>query len=276
VTPTLVTGAPLAHWRWGAGAVAVVMLHGVGGGRDAWSDATGGTGAVLAEAGYLAIAPDLPGYGDSPPVAPYTMAALADAVAALVESVGAARTVLVGHSMGGMVAQELVARRPGLVHALVLSGTSPAFGKPDGDWQRRFLAERRAPLDAGQGMAALAPGLARGMAAPNADPARVERCAALMARVPEATYRAALHAIVGFDRRAELARIAVPVLCLAGECDRNAAPAVMQRMAQAIPGAEYRCLPGVGHLANMEAPAPFHAALLDFLRRRAAPAGVNP
>jgi pimeloyl-ACP methyl ester carboxylesterase len=162
------------------------------------------------------------------------------------------------------------------VHALVLSGTSPAFGKPDGDWQRRFLAERLAPLDAGQGMAALAPGLARGMAAPDADPQRIARCAAVMARVPEATYRAALHAIVGFDRRADLPRIAVPTLCLAGECDRNASPAVMQRMAQAIPGAEYRCLPGVGHLAAMEAPVPFHAALLDFLRRHAPVAAVHP
>lgn len=276
MTPVFVTAAPLAHWRWGAGDTAVVMLHGVGGGRDAWSDATGGTGGVLADAGYLAIAPDLPGYGDSPTVTPYTMAALADAVVALVESVGAARTVLVGHSMGGMVAQEVVATRPGLVHALVLSGTSPAFGKPDGDWQRRFLTERLAPLDAGQGMAALAPGLARGMAAPDADPQRVARCADVMARVPEATYRAALHAIVGFDRRADLPRLAVPTLCLAGECDRNASPAVMQRMAQAIPGAEYRCLPGVGHLANMEAPAPFHAALLDFLRRHVPVAAVHP
>ncbi len=267
MTPALVTAAPLAHWRWGAGEVAVVMLHGVGGGRDAWSDATSGTGAAVAGAGYLAIAPDLPGYGDSPPIAACTMAGLADTVVALVEHVGAARTVLVGHSMGGMIAQEVVARRPELVHALVLSGTSPAFGKPDGDWQRRFVAERLAPLDAGQGMAALAPGLARGMAAPDADPARVERCAAVMARVPEATYRASLHAIVGFDRRADLARLAVPVLCLAGEHDRNASPAVMQRMAQAIVGAEYVCLPGVGHLANMEAPAPFHAVLLDFLRR---------
>ncbi|WP_336606313.1 alpha/beta fold hydrolase [Calidifontimicrobium sp. SYSU G02091] len=276
MTPALVTAAPLAHWRWGAGDTAVVMLHGVGGGRDAWSDATGGTGGVLADAGYLAVAPDLPGYGDSPTVTPYTMAALAEAVVALVESVGATRTVLVGHSMGGMVAQEVLATRPGLVHALVLSGTSPAFGKPDGDWQRRFLAERLAPLDAGQGMAALAPGLARGMAAPDADPQRIARCAAVMARVPEATYRAALHAIVGFDRRADLPRIAVPTLCLAGECDRNASPAVMQRMAQAIPGAEYRCLPGVGHLANMEAPAPFHAALLDFLRRHVPVAAVHP
>jgi pimeloyl-ACP methyl ester carboxylesterase len=114
------------------------------------------------------------------------------------------------------------------------------------------------------------------MAAPDADPQRIARCAAVMARVPEATYRAALHAIVGFDRRADLPRIAVPTLCLAGECDRNASPAVMQRMAQAIPGAEYRCLPGVGHLAAMEAPVPFHAALLDFLRRHAPVAAVHP
>jgi pimeloyl-ACP methyl ester carboxylesterase len=244
------------------------MLHGVGGGREAWGDALGGTGAVVADAGYLAIAADLPGYGRSPAVSPYDMAGLAAAVAALVEWIGARRTVLLGHSMGGMVAQELVTRRSALVHGLVLSGTSPAFGKPGGEWQQRFLAERLAPLDAGQGMPALAPGLARGMAAPDADPLRVERCAALMATVPETTYRAALHAIVGFDRRADLARIAVPTLCIAGEHDRNAAPTVVQRMAQAIPGAEYVCLAGVGHLANMEAPAPFHAVLLDFLHRR--------
>lgn len=280
MTPTPVVDAPLAHLRWGGGDTAVVMLHGVGGGSGAWSEDTGDTGAALAGAGYLAVAPDLPGYGASPPIDPYDMAGLAAAVATLLtwlrERYRPRRTVLVGHSMGGMVAQELVATRPELVQALVLSGTSPAFGKAGGDWQQRFLAERLAPLDAGAGMAALAPGLARGMAAPDADPSLVARCAAVMARVPEATYRAALRAIVGFDRRADLARIAVPTLLLAGEHDRNAAPAVMQRMAQAIPGAEYVCLPGVGHLANMEAPAPFHAALLDFLRRRAPAAATHP
>src|SRR5512139_3373871 len=190
--PSLCLDAPLAHLRWAAtGAradTAVVMLHGVGGGRGAWSDGSGGTGAVLAAAGYLAIAADLPGYGDSPTIEPYDMAGLAAAVAALVDHVGARHTVLLGHSMGGMVAQEVVPRWPQRVQGLVLSGTSPAFGKPGGDWQQRFLGERLAPLDAGGGMARLAPGLARGMASPDADRGRVERAAALMARVPEATY----------------------------------------------------------------------------------------
>ena len=87
-----------------------------------------------------------------------------------------------------------------------------------------------------------------------------------MSAVPEATYRSALRAIVGFDRRASLADIRVPVLCLACEDDRNAPPTVLQHMAARIPRATYRCLPGVGHLAHMEAPALVNPVLVDFLQ----------
>jgi 3-oxoadipate enol-lactonase len=257
----------LSFLEWGRGDTLVLMLHGVGGGAAAWGDAISGTGRALGDAGCHAVALDLPGYGGSPMIEPYDMAGLATAVQGVIAYTPHARCIVVGHSMGGMVAQEVVARWPRLVHGLVLSGTSAAFGKPGGEWQRQFLRDRLGALDAGAGMPALAPSLAAGMASPRADTAAVQRCAALMARVPEATYRAALTAIVGFDRRDALERIAVPVLLLVGEDDRNAPPALMQAMAARIPRAEYVCLPGVGHLANMEAPQPFNAALLDFLRR---------
>ncbi len=269
--PRLVRDAPLAHLRWdqdeGNGRV-IVLLHGVGGGREAWGDSLSGTGAALAEAGYSAVAVDLPGYGDSPSIEPYDMAGLAASVVALIDALQPRRCALVGHSMGGMVAQELMAWAPDRIQALVLSATTPAFGKPDGAWQAEFLAQRLAPLDAGGGMAALAPGLALGMASPTAPHDAVARAAVLMSAVPEATYRRGLQAIVGFDRRALLGNLALPVLCLAGEHDRNAPPPVMQRMAARIEGAEYHCMAGVGHLANMEAPAPFNRALIDFLQRR--------
>ena len=268
----LVRDAPLAHLRWGNGEAVVVLLHGVGGGREAWGDSFSGTGRALAEAGFTAIAVDLPGYGDSPSIEPYNMAGLADSVLTLIGHLRPARCALVGHSMGGMVAQELMARAsgrvPALVQALVLSGTSPAFGKAGGAWQAEFLAQRLAPLDAGRGMAALAPGLALGMASPTASHDAVARAAVLMSAVPEATYRRALKAIVGFDRRELLRDLRLPVLCLAGEHDRNAPPAVLRQMAERIADAEYVCLPAVGHLANMEAPVPVHRALLDFLTRR--------
>ena len=265
----VVRDAPLAHLRWGEDTRrCVVLLHGVGGGREAWGDSLSGTGSALGEAGYTAVAVDLPGYGDSAAIEPYDMAGLAAAVARLIDSLGFEACALVGHSMGGMVVQELMARAPGTVRALVLSATSPAFGKPGSAWQAEFLAQRLAPLDAGAGMAKLAPGLALGMASPHAPHDAIARAAVLMSSVPEATYRKALQAIAGFNRREGLGDLRLPVLCLAGEHDRNAPPAVLQQMASRIPGAEYQCLPGVGHLANMEAPAPFNRALIDFLQRR--------
>ena len=58
----------------------------------------------------------------------------------------------------------------------------------------------------------------------------------------------------------------MPTLCLVGEFDRNAPPQMMERMAAKIPGAKFVQLPGLGHLPNLENPAAFNRAVLDFLR----------
>jgi pimeloyl-ACP methyl ester carboxylesterase len=265
--PALVRAAPLAHLRWDAPGPPVVLLHGVGGGRESWGDAISRTGRGVAAAGFTAIAVDLPGYGDSPLIDPYDMAGLARAVRDLIDWLGTGTAAVVGHSMGGMVALEMMAHAPQGVAALVLMGTTPAFGRPDGEWQRQFLAQRLAPLDAGKGMSSLAPGLVQGMASRRAPHDAVARGAVLMSAVPEATYRLALAAIAGFDRRKLLSQLRLPVLCLAGADDRNAPPSVMEKMALCIGGAEYRVLPGVGHLAHMEAPRAVNPALVGFLQR---------
>ena len=247
----------------GLGDVAVFLLHGVGGRAGAWDL----TMPALADEGFRCIAWDAPGYGNSAMVEPYTTQSLAHALLALIDSVGAKRNVILGHSMGGLIAQEAVALRATGIHGLILFSTSAAFGKPGGDWQQQFLASRFAPLDAGLGMAGLAPALVKGMVAPgsHADAAGVLAAVKLMGSVPEATYRAALSAIVSFNRLDNLAKIAVPTLCLAGEFDTNAPPAVMEKMAHRIPNARYQCLPGVGHLGNLEAPDQFNAAVIAFL-----------
>ena len=247
----------------GDGDITVFLLHGVGGGKDGWPE----TLQALAQAGYRAIAWGMPGYGASPIIAPYSILGLALALEALIDHADSERNVVLGHSMGGMIAQEACVLFPEKVHGLILSCTSPAFGKPGGEWQQKFLQSRFAPLDAGRGMADLAPELVRGMVAPDAGAAVIAAAVALMSRVPEATYRAALSAIVSFDQRANLANIRVPALCLAGEHDKNAAPAVMEKMAAHVPGADYRCLAVVGHLANMEDPGAFNAAVLGFLKQ---------
>jgi 3-oxoadipate enol-lactonase len=245
----------------GRGDVAVLLLHGIGGGKQIWREAL----PAIAGAGWRAVAMDFPGYGGSPGVP--DLDRMVDSVAAAITHLGASRTVLVGHSMGGMVAQELVARDPGRVQGLVLACTTASFGPADGAWQARFIAERLAPLDAGLGMAGMAHRLVPALVSRAAQPGAAPAAMAVMARVPEASYRVALRAIAAFDRRSALGAIGVPTLCLAGEGDRTAPPEVMQRMAARIPNAEYLCLRDAGHIANIEQPAAFNAAVVSFLQR---------
>ncbi len=250
-----------AYLSRGEGDTAVFLLHGIGGGKGGWPWQL----EALGQARYRAVAWDMPGYGESEPVAPYTLGRLAQALERLIDHVDAGTNILLGHSMGGMVAQEAYALFPQRIHGLILSGTSPAFGRPDGTWQREFLQRRLQPLDEGQGIRDLAPRLVGEIVAAGADPAGVTLAIELMAAVPPETYRLAITALVQFDRRGALPTIRVPTLVLAGEHDTNAPPAVMQKMAERIPGARYECLPGVGHLASMERPRQFNEAILRFL-----------
>jgi len=248
----------------------VMMLHGIGGGHLAFAPQV----ETLAYVGYRAVAWNMPGYGHSAPIEPYTFKGLAQSCVRLIDALQCESVVLVGHSMGGMVAQEVIARRPDRVHKLVLCGTSAAFarhsnGRSADAWARQFIAQRSAPLDAGQSMEQLASQLVPQMAGPAALPEGLRLAERCMASVPAATYRRALECLVSFDRQAALAEIRVPTLLVAGEHDRVATPVVMQRMAQTIPHAQYVELPGVGHLMNLEAPDAFDRLLLDFLRKPA-------
>ncbi len=251
----------------GQGGTAVLLLHGVGGGLAIWNDDASGTVAALDAAGCRAVAMDFPGYGasDGEP----TLDAMVEAVLALRRHLAPERLVLLGHSMGGMVAQEVAYRAPEAVQGLVLACTSAAFGKSDGAWQAQFIAQRLAPLDAGLGMAGMAAQLVPGIVSPQA-PAQAQAVAQrVMAAVPEPSYRVAIRAIAGFDRREALSALRVPTLMLAAAHDRTAPPEVMQRMAAKVSGSEYLCLPDAGHIANVEAPQAFNEAVIGFLRRHA-------
>lgn len=266
-----VCGASLAFDRLGQGPT-VVLLHGVGGQRHAWTERGSATLAALARRGFETYAVDLPGYGDShqPPAA--TVGDMADTLADWMQSRQLDRAVVVGHSMGGMVAQEMAARHPHRVAGLVLACTSAAFGRADGAWQAQFVADRLAPLEAGLSMADVASRLVPSMLGENPDPLAASRAIEMMSQVPAMTYRASVQALVRFDRRETLGAIAVPTLCLAGERDTTAPAKVLQKMCERIAGAAFQVIAGAGHLANLERPAQFNQALGEFLGRHFQPA----
>ena len=251
--------AGIAYRAEGTG-TPVLFLHGIGGAARQFQPQLTHFGQR-----FRAIAWDAPGYGDSVPLPLVTMDALAAALAGFIAALGLDRPVIVGHSLGGMIAQRLLAHSPHAARALVLSQTSAAFGGKDPAWAEQFVRDRLHPLDAGHAMADLAPGMVANMVGPEADPAGIALAIDCIAHTPDSTYRDTVLAMPGFDNRAALSRIQVPTLLVAGSLDRNAPPEGMKRMADRIPGARFELLDGVGHLVHLEQPTRFNALLDAFL-----------
>ena len=249
----------------GAGPI-VLFLHGAEGGYRSFAPQV----EYFAGEGFRAVAWDMPGYGSSTPVEPYGVRGLAQSCVALIEAllpadaVGLQRSVvLVGRGLGGMVAQEVVMRRPDLVHRLVLSGTT---SQADALWREDAAAQVQQLDTAAQGdMARLSDAVVTAAAGPLALPEGVQLARYCMAQVSPVTYRLALQAQAAFDRDAALSHIHVPTLLLTGEHDHKVPGAVVERMAAQIQGSRWVQLPGVGHLTNLEAPDAFDALVLDFL-----------
>ena len=234
------------------------FLHGVGGGHAAWDRQI----PYFTHRGHRCVAWDQPGYGAAPLVDPYDFAQVTKALRDEIRE----PAVLVGHSMGGMVAQETYARYPDAISALVLSFTSPAF-PASGDFADQFVAARVGPLDQGRSMAEIAAALMPKMRGTRSDAQGLELAQRVMAGIAPQTYRKAVRLLTSFDRRDNLANIRVPTLVVAGSDDLVAPPAILERMAKHIPGAEYVLLEGCGHLGPMDQPEAFNTVVERFLDR---------
>jgi 3-oxoadipate enol-lactonase len=238
----------------------LVFLHGIGGAARAWRGQLD-----YFKDNYHAIAWDMPGYGGSAPLPTVSIASLANALKDFLHATGAIKPVIVGHSIGGMIVQQLLTAEPEIANAVVLAQTSPAFGRPEGEWQKQFIEARLGPLDRGATMAALAPALVQELTGDDPDSDGMALARDCMGSVPEPTYRATMLALMGFDLRHALKEISVPALLLSGSKDKNAPAPMMAKMASYVPGSIYVELEGVGHLANLERPDEFNAVLWDFL-----------
>jgi len=232
------------------GKTPLVFLHGIGGAARAWR----GQIAAFGDR-YRAVAWDMPGYGGSAPLASVSIATLADALQDFLQRIGVSRPVLVGHSIGGMIVQQWLTTHPRSATAVVLAQTSPAFGKADGGWQKQFIEARLGPLDRGETMKSLAAAMVRELVGDNPDASGMETARECMSGVPDASYRAMVLALLGFDQRKALGNIAVPTLVLSGSKDNNAPAPMMARMAAYIPSAAYVELEGAGHLVTVCGPS---------------------
>lgn len=174
------------------------------------------------------------------------------------------RFALLGHSMGGRIALEILRRAPERVAALVLADTGVHPVQPR-EAEKRFALRE---LGRSKGMAALVDAWLPPMLAPDrlADAALMETLAAMCIDAGLATYEAQIEALLSRPDASELLpEIACPTLVITGGQDTWAPPAQHEKIAAAIPGAQFVVIPGAGHMLPAESPVAFNAAIAALL-----------
>jgi pimeloyl-ACP methyl ester carboxylesterase len=239
----------------GAGSPALVFLHYWGGSSRTWRHVV----SALAP-DFRTIAIDQRGWGRSDaPDAGYALADLADDAEGVIAALALDRAILVGHSMGGKVAQLLASRRPSWLAGLVLVAPSPPtpLALPPGVRQEMvgaYTTRDRIIATVEQVLAA----------APLA-PADLEAVVSDSLRGAPAAKAAWPLAASQEDITHAVGDIAVPTLVLSGEEDRVDPPSVLREaLLPRIRNAVLRLLPDVGHLSPLEAPTAVADAIRAF------------
>lgn len=240
----------------------LVLLHGLAGNSRTWEEQFSAFSKT-----WRVTAWDAPGYGESDTVEP-TVDAYADTLAAFVGALSLPRFVLLGHSMGGVVAGRFAGRHPDRLRALVLSctllGRRQPAGSPLGEGYRARLADLETLPAAEYGIRRAA-----SMAAPDCSPEILNRLAAIAAETRRDGLEAAMRLIAEADNAETLAGISLPVLVLVGALDRTATrdltDAVIASLASGAARLETVTLSGVGHAPYLEDAAAYNAALGAFV-----------
>lgn len=226
----------------------LVLLHGWPLDRTIWSDAL----PVLARAGFRAVAPDLPGFGGSPPL-PERNASVeqyAVALAAFLRKVAPGPVALVGHSFGGYVALAFAERHPRIVQGLALVSSRAI---PDSEAARRGREETISKVLA-QGTSALLPGLAERLLGPAADPSRRRAAHRLIEKAAPEGVVAGLRAMASRPgRSAVLEGLRGPLLVLHGDADALIPISEVAKPSSPRGAVTVTILSGVGHMPMWEA-----------------------
>lgn len=214
---------------------------------------------------YRVLRIDLPGHGRSPvPDGRVTVDDIGRAVVELLDELGIAQAAFCGLSLGGMVGQWLGANAPERTERLVLACTGASLGTPEAYAERAELVRR-------QGVEVVLDGARERWFTPAfRDSAAAQRILDELLATPAEGYAACCEAVGTFDFRADLHRIVPPTLVVFGEEDPVTPAAVVEELETGIPRARSAGIARAAHLANVEQPAAFSAALLLHLQERVA------
>lgn len=181
---------------------------------------------------------------------PYTMDDHVGDLEALLDHLNQKNAIVVGLSIGGLIAQGLYAKRPDLVRAMVLCDTAHKIGT-DELWNGRIEAVNKGGIDS------LADGIMQRWFTkeyPKDHPASYAGYKTMLCRQLDAGYTASSAAIRDADFTDACANIKIPTLCVVGDQDGATPPAVVAELAKLIPDSRFEVIKDAGHLPCIEQP----------------------
>ncbi|MGY6159203.1 alpha/beta fold hydrolase [Paraburkholderia strydomiana] len=242
-------------------ALPLVLLHGIGSGAASWVQQLEALGA-----NRRVLAWDAPGYGMSTPVAPESPVA-ADYASVLTEWLDALhieRCVLVGHSLGAIIAGAFAAVHPQRVSGLLLLSPAGGYGAACADVRETKRDQRLAMLNE-LGPQGLADKRSANMLSSHASDEARTWVRWNMSRVIARGYAQATHLLANADLAADLARFKGRVNVAVGADDTITTPAACERLAL-VAGTQLQVVPRAGHAGYIEASAAYTAIIDTFCR----------
>lgn len=242
----------------GTGEEWIILSNSLGADGSMWDDQID---ALTAK--YRVLRYDTRGHGSSDTTGPISFADLNADVIALMDALEIERAAFMGLSMGGMTGMGLAVDHGDRITRVVCADARADAPAPfQANWDTRIAA-----VQAG-GLEAIVDGTLASWLTEDwrtANPDRVAQIRAMVLANDPQGYVACCEALKGLDCLRHLPNATVPVLYVGGDQDMGAAPAVMQEMADATPGGRYISVPDAAHVANINAPAAFNAAIAEFL-----------
>jgi 3-oxoadipate enol-lactonase len=186
-----------------------------------------------------------------------SMADYATDLSALLDLVGVKRATVVGLSIGGLIAQELLRLRPDLVRSLVLADTAHRIGTEE-SWNARIgLVEAK-------GIDAIADGVMKLWFSKTYHQTSRDALTGwrtMLTRTPVEGYLVACRAIRDADLTEAARRINVPTLCVVGDEDGSTPVALVRELSSLVPGAKFEVISGAGHIPCIEKPDALRALI---------------